>query len=157
MSVLSVLGFLVIWEAIYQLEWVNPMFLSSPLVIIKALYRLMTTGDLFEHLYLTLSHFTLGFVLSAVGGVIVGLILGWYRVLGEASDPFLTAMIGTPRIVLLPLITLWFGVGLLSKVIIVFIAAFFPIIINTMSGVRSLDQNHLRVAHAFGDNSLQIF
>jgi len=151
------LAFLVIWEIVYQLEWINPLFISSPFVIAEAMYRLITTGSLLEHIYTTLTHFTIGFLLAAVGGIITGLILGWYKLLGDALDPFLTAMIGTPRIVLLPLITLWFGVGLLSNVIIVFIASFFPIIINTMSGVRSLDQNHLRVARAFGAHSLQIF
>lgn len=148
---------MVIWEAVYQIGWINPLFLSSPLVIIEALYQLITTGNLLQHLQTTLTHFTIGFFAAAIGGIIVGLILGWYRTLGDALDPFLTAMIGTPRIVLLPLITLWFGVGLLSNVIIVFIASFFPIIINTMSGVRSLDRNHLRVARAFGAHPLQIF
>jgi NitT/TauT family transport system permease protein len=105
----------------------------------------------------TLGHFTVGFGLAAVSAVVLGLVFGWYRPLGAAFDPFLTAMLGTPRIVLLPLITLWVGVGFASKVLIVFLASFFPIILNTIIGVHSLDRNLLRVAGAFGATPLQTF
>jgi ABC-type nitrate/sulfonate/bicarbonate transport system permease component len=157
MGVTSVIVFLLVWETLYRFGFINPIFLSSPIRIIQVGFQLVQSGTLVEHLMFTLGHFLVGFGLAAIAGISIGLLLGWYKSLGEAFDPFLTAMIGTPRIVLLPLITLWVGVGFASKVLIVFIAGFFPIILNTISGVRSLDRNLLRVGNAFGATPLQIF
>ncbi|WP_407406232.1 ABC transporter permease [Peribacillus sp.] len=75
----------------------------------------------------------------------------------KAFDPFLTAMLGTPRIVLLPLIMIWMGFGFSNKVLLVFLAGVFAIILNTMSGVQNLDPNLTRVTKAFGASQLQTF
>ncbi|MCM3767113.1 ABC transporter permease [Neobacillus niacini] len=148
---------LILWELIYRLGVINPIFLSSPVQIIKVGYQLFVSGILLEHLVFTLRNFIVGFLLAASVGVVIGLITGWYKPLGKAFDPFLTAMLGTPRIVLLPLITLWVGVGFASKVLVVFLAGIFPIILNTMSGVQNLDPNLTRVAKAFGASPIQTF
>ncbi|SDH47457.1 NitT/TauT family transport system permease protein [Planococcus glaciei] len=148
---------LILWELIYRSGIVNPVFLSSPVQIVKVGYQLTLSGVLVENLLFTLRNFITGFLLAAVSGVFIGLIMGWYKPIGKAFDPFLTAMLGTPRIVLLPLITLWVGVGFASKVLVVFLAGIFPIILNTMIGVKNLDPNLTRVAKAFGASPIQTF
>jgi len=154
---ITVLTVLIFWELLYQLNFINPMFLSSPLQILTVGYDLTVSGILVENLAFTLRNFFFGFVLAAIVGILIGLVTGWYKPLGKAFDPFLTAMLGTPRIVLLPLITLWVGVGFTSKVLLVFLAGVFPIILNTMSGVQNLDPNLTRVAKAFGASPIKTF
>ncbi|GAB7057981.1 MULTISPECIES: ABC transporter permease [Paenibacillus] len=154
---MTVVVVLAVWEMLYRSGVINPIFLSSPIRIIKVGYQLTQSGVLLDNLLFTLGNFFVGFGLAAVLGIFVGLLMGWYRPLGKALDPFLTAMLGTPRIVLLPLITLWVGVGFSSKVLVVFIAGVFPIILNTMTGVRNLDPNLTRVAGCFGASAIQTF
>lgn len=154
---ITVVAVLVLWELLYKTGVINPIFMSGPSQIIKVGYQSIQSGVLVEHILFTLGNFFTGFMLAAIVGVLVGLITGWYRVIGKAFDPFLTAMLGTPRIVLLPLITLWVGVGFSSKVLIVFIAGVFPIILNTMTGVRNLDPNLTRVSSCFGASAIQTF
>lgn len=157
LGLITVILVLTIWETLYQLGVINPIFMSAPSQIVKVGYELTVSGDLTENLLFTLGNFSLGFGMAAIIGILVGLITGWYRPLGKAFDPFLTAMLGTPRIVLLPLITLWVGVGFSSKVVIVFIAGVFPIILNTMTGVKNLDTNLTRVSSSFGASAIQTF
>jgi ABC-type nitrate/sulfonate/bicarbonate transport system permease component len=153
----TVILVLAIWEILYQTGVINPIFMSAPSQIVLVGYELTMSGVLPENLLFTLGNFFVGFSFAAVIGVLIGLITGWYRPLGKAFDPFLTAMLGTPRIVLLPLITLWVGVGFSSKILIVFIAGVFPIILNTMVGVRNLDPKLTRVTKCFGASAIQTF
>nr|WP_304219943.1 ABC transporter permease [Fredinandcohnia onubensis] len=157
LGLITVILVLAIWETLYQIGIINPIFMSGPSRIVKVGYELTVSGDLIENLLFTLGNFSLGFGMAAAIGILVGLVTGWYRPLGKAFDPFLTAMLGTPRIVLLPLITLWVGVGFSSKVVIVFIAGVFPIILNTMTGVKNLDPNLTRVSSSFGASAIQTF
>ena len=83
--------------------------------------------------------------------------IGWYRRFSYAVDPFITFFYATPRIVLLPLLIIWFGIGIWSKIAVVFLGAFFAIVINTAAGVRNLDANLIKVARSFGATDLQLF
>jgi len=85
------------------------------------------------------------------------MLLGWYPRLRYALDPFVTFFYATPRIVLLPLFLIWFGIGINSKIAVIFLGAFFAILINTTAGVRSLDTQLIRVARSLGGGDLVIF
>jgi ABC-type nitrate/sulfonate/bicarbonate transport system permease component len=85
------------------------------------------------------------------------MVLGWYPRFRYALDPFVTFLYATPRIVLLPLFIIWFGIGVESKIAVVFLGAFFAVLINTTAGVRSLDTQLIRVARSLGGNDLAIF
>jgi ABC-type nitrate/sulfonate/bicarbonate transport system permease component len=94
--------------------------------------------------------FLIGYVLALVLGVPFGLVTGWFRNLNYFFEPWLSAFNATPRIALLPLVILWAGLGLASKVVIIFLGAFFPVAINTFLGVRTVDRNFVEVATTFG-------
>ena len=83
-------------------------------------------------------------------GLPLGVLIGRSRTLNAMLDPFITAFNATPRLVFLPLVMLWFGLGLWSKVVIVFIGALFPILINTYEGVRNADKTLINVVRSFG-------
>lgn len=147
--------FITLWELLPALGWVDPFFTSSPSRIIKAGGWLFAHG-LWHDIWISLVEFTIGMVLAIVLGVVVGFLVGWYRSLNAMFEPFITILNATPRIALLPLIILWLGIGMYSKVAAVFLGAFFPIAITVMKGVRNIDETLLRCAHSFGATDRQV-
>ena len=148
--------FLVLWELIPALGWVDPFFTSSPSRIITA------AGWLFEHglwndILVSLNEFGLGMILAIILGILIGMLLGWYRTLDAMFEPFITMLNAMPRVALLPLIILWLGIGIESKVAAVFLGAFFPIVITVMKGVKTVDETLLMCAHSFNASDRQIF
>jgi NitT/TauT family transport system permease protein len=111
---------------------------------------MFATGTIWAPLGVSASGFALGLGLAIVVGLPLGVLLGRSQTLNAMLDPFITAFNATPRLVFLPLVLLWFGLGLWSKVVIVFIGALFPILINSYEGVRNADKTLINVVRAFG-------
>ncbi len=155
----SVITFLVIWELIggtFQL--INPMFMSAPSLIGNAAYQLFfVTGEIWNDLRVSGIEFFFGFLLAVIVGIPFGIGTGWYRRMAYIFDPFTNAMNATPRVALLPLVIIWLGIGILSKVGIIFLGAVFPILINTRDGVKTTPYNLLTAAKSFGASEWQIF
>jgi ABC-type nitrate/sulfonate/bicarbonate transport system permease component len=150
----AVAGFLVAWE-LYGRS-INPIFLSYPTAIAAAAVELVGTGQLFAALLKSLQGLAIGFGLAIVIGIALGVLMGRYRVLHIALDPFLVALYATPGVALIPLIMLWLGLGLPAKVVIIFEACFFPIVINTYAGVRNVSRSMVDVARAYGASDRQV-
>jgi len=154
-AVLIVIG---IWQAIWSYtDWISPLFFSGPSAIAKAFWISLTQGNLLADLAFSGKNFTIGFGIALVTGVVIGVIIGWYRRIRLIFDPFLNALYAAPRIAMMPLIIIWFGIGMWSKVFIVFLSAFFPILVNTVAGIRNMDRDLLRAARAFCASDWQIF
>jgi ABC-type nitrate/sulfonate/bicarbonate transport system permease component len=150
--------FLITWELVgnvYQL--VNPMFMSAPSLIWKATVQLFGSGEIWNDLRVSGIEFAWGYFLSVVIGVPFGIAIGWYRKFAYTCDPFVNAMNATPRVALLPLVIIWLGIGILSKVGIIFLGAVFPLLINTRDGVKTTPHNLLTAARSFGASEWQIF
>lgn len=154
-GIVSVLTFLLLWELVYQLALIRPIFTSAPSRIIIAAQWLFANG-LWYDIWISTLEFTLGFGSAMLVGIVSGMILGWNRQLGAIFEPFINLFNATPRIALLPLLILWLGIGLLSKVAVVFLGALFPILVNTISGLRTLDPSLVYCARAFGATPRQI-
>jgi ABC-type nitrate/sulfonate/bicarbonate transport system permease component len=153
----SVLIFLGAWEAFSRSGVIKPLFISSPTAILKTCWDLFASGEIYNDLLVSGTEFFLGFILAVIISIPLGLIAGWYRKFFFVVDPFISALYATPRIALLPLIIIWLGIGIWSKVAIVFLGAFFPICVNTLSGVRTVDQELINAARSFGANDMRIF
>jgi NitT/TauT family transport system permease protein len=154
-AVLIVIG---IWQAIWSYtDWISPLFFSGPSAIAKAFWISLTQGNLLADLAFSGKNFAIGFGIALVSGVVIGVIIGWYRRIRLILDPFLNALYAAPRIAMMPLIIIWFGIGMWSKVFIVFLSAFFPILVNTVAGIRNMDRDLLRAARAFCASDWQIF
>ncbi len=149
--------FLIFWETAVALEWVNPLFTSSPSRIVAAGYEMFADGSIWPHLRVSGYEFVVGFGLAVLLGVPLGILMGWYGRLNAVLDPFVSALYATPRIALLPLIMIWFGIGLESKIAIVFLGAVFPILVNTITGVRTVSADFVKVARSFGASDRQMF
>lgn len=157
LRLLPTLVLLVIWEWAGNLSKTNQLFLSSPSAIIRAAAQEFAAGEIWNDLYVSGSEFVLGFSLAVVMGLPVGFAMGWYGSANQMLRPFVSAMNATPRVSLVPLLIIWFGIGLWSKVALVFLGALFPLIINMELGIRTLDESQLRVARSFNANDWQIF
>jgi NitT/TauT family transport system permease protein len=153
----AVAAFLLAWELVNRTSLVNPLFLSSPTAILATGARMWSTGELVEHLWTSGAEFTLGYLLAAGTAIPLGLAAGWYRRLGFVLDPFVAALNATPRVALMPLIVLWVGIGIWSKVAVIFLGAFFPICLNTFTGVRTVSDVHVRVARSFLAGDAHLF
>ena len=153
----AVLLVLAVWEYVWIKEWISPLFFSGPSAIAKQFWYLLTEGTLWEDILFSGKNFIVGLSLATLSGVVLGVIIGWYRRIRLLFDPFLNALYATPRIAMVPMIIIWFGTGWESKVFVVFISSFFPILVNTAAGIRSLDPDLLRAARAFCASDWQIF
>ena len=154
----AVVIFLTIWElAGNTFQLVNPMFMSAPSLIYKAAVQLFVSGEIYNDLRVSGLEFAWGYVLSVIFAVPFGIMVGWYRRASYVFDPFINAMNATPRVALLPLVIIWLGIGILSKVGIIFLGAVFPILINTRDGVKTTPYNLLTAARSFGASEWQIF
>ena len=153
----AVLLVVAVWEYVWIKEWISPLFFSGPSAIAKQFWDLLTEGTLWTDILFSGKNFIVGLSLATVSGVVLGVIIGWYRRIRLIFDPFLNALYATPRIAMVPMIIIWFGTGWESKVFVVFISSFFPVLVNTVAGIRSLDPDLLRAARAFCASDWQIF
>src|SRR3990167_5335449 len=154
----AVVTFLTIWELVGNtFQLINPMFMSAPSLIWKAAVGLFASGEIYNDLYISGIEFAWGYFLSVIFAVPFGIACGWYRRVSYIFDPFINALNATPRVALLPLVIIWLGIGVLSKVGIIFLGAVFPILINTRDGVKTTPHNLLNAAKSFGASEWQIF
>jgi NitT/TauT family transport system permease protein len=111
---------------------------------------MFATGSIWAPLGVSASAFAIGLALAIAAGLPLGVLLGRSTVLNAMFDPFITAFNATPRLVFLPLLMLWLGIGMWSKIAIVFVGALFPLLINTHEGVRNADKLLITVVRSFG-------
>lgn len=145
----GVLGLLV-WDIVARNVVHNALFLPTPGQVLQAGLKLVGSGELLKHIVASASHFLLGSVAGFVVGVLVGMPMATSRVVFDYLDAWLSALYTTPLVALTPLFIIWFGIGTLSKAVIVFLLVVFPVVINTMAGIRSVDRNLVDVAFSFG-------
>jgi len=157
LGTLSMLVFLALWEGAVRGGLVNPLFTSSPSRIVAAAIEMFADESFYGHLEVSAEEFFSGFGLAIVVGVPLGILMGWYSRVNAILEPFVSALYATPRIALLPLVVIWFGIGIASKVAIVFLGAIFPILVNTITGVRTIDADFIKVARSFGATDRQMF
>jgi ABC-type nitrate/sulfonate/bicarbonate transport system permease component len=158
LSALSVVVFLGIWQFVTSAGLIEPIFLASPLAIAKVAYeQFFITGDIYPHILVSLTEAFIGFALAIVFGVLLGLAMGRFERVREVLEPFVMALYSTPSVALLPLFILWLGIGLWSKVLIVFLGGVFAILVNTIAGVRGTNQRLIETARAFTASETEVF
>jgi NitT/TauT family transport system permease protein len=158
LGTIAVAIFLIAWELVGNVfQWINPMFMSAPSLIFKAGYDMFRSGEIYHDLYVSGVEFLGGYFLAAAVGIPFGIMTGWYKRMSYIFDPFVNALNATPRVALLPLVIIWLGIGILSKVGIIFLGAVFSILINTRDGVKTTPVNLLNAARSFGASEWMVF
>jgi len=156
LGLIAVIIFLSVWELIVNFEIVKPLLISSPSRIVVAAQWLFTHGFM-DDIKISATEFIVGYAVAIGIGIPLGILFGWYRRLNAVFDPFVSALYATPRVALLPLLILWLGIGIKSKMAVVFLGAFFPVLVNTLAGVRTIDEQLLKCARSFAATDRQIF
>ena len=136
---------------------VNPLFMSSPSAIARSAATLIASGELLEALKSSLATLLFGFVTASIIGVVLGLLIGRYKMVDAATDWLVNALYSTPLVAIMPLVILWFGLGDTAKLFIVCLLAVFPVLINTAAGVRNIPASLIDVGSAFAANERQVF
>jgi len=142
-------GFLLLWE-IASGRWIEPFLISSPSRILSSLVTGFTSGDLIQHTWVTFQEIAIGFPVGAISGIALGYSFGRSRLLAEIFEPIIIALNGIPRTALAPLFIVWLGIGLWSKVGVVFLLTFFLNFFNTYTGMRQMDREYVDLANLMG-------
>ena len=153
----AVLVFVAVWQLAAFRRLVPELFLPGPMDIANAFGAYIAKGQIWPDMWISGQELMYGFALSIIIGLPVGMLMGWYRRLNEALDPFVTFFYSIPRVALTPLLIVWFGIGINSKIAVVLLGAIFAIVINTAAGVRNLDPALIKAARSFGASDAQLF
>jgi ABC-type nitrate/sulfonate/bicarbonate transport system permease component len=162
-SFLSPLVLLALWEILGRVGVIDTRFFPVPTSIFRVLWQMFQPtdqfpqGELWFHLSASLSRIAIGFVIGAVPGVVVGLAMGLFRPIRAAIQPLIDATFPIPKIALLPLFIMIFGIGEQSKYAIIATAVIYLVLINTVSGVRNIDQIYLDVGKNFRASKWMMF
>jgi ABC-type nitrate/sulfonate/bicarbonate transport system permease component len=149
-KLISILGGLVLWHILATRIINDTALLVSPLIVLSKGYdMLFVTADLYPHLYASSSIFFHGMLLATLVGVPVGFMMALSPVVRDYLTPWMTALYTTPRIAFAPVLLLWFGIDLTSKIIIVFLGCVFPILINSFYGMRVVSREFVEVGRSF--------
>lgn len=156
-SILSPLILLGMWEICARTGVIDVRFFPAPSNVIRHLIEMIGTGDLWRHLAASLYRLIVGFLVGCVPAIMIGLAIGLYRPVRAAFDPLISATYPIPKSSLLPLILLIFGLGESSKIAMVAIGVFYPVVINTAAGVRQIAPIFLDVGQNFGASRFNMF
>jgi NitT/TauT family transport system permease protein len=170
-----------LWELTVSLKWLDPRFFPAPSTVGNALWNLIAKGELLGpfwllpekiragewqgalkvlgegHLWISLFRIFAGFLLGAIPGIILGVMMGMNRTIRVALDPVISAIYVLPKIAILPLVMLIFGIGEISKIVIVSVASFFLVLINTTAGVRDIEPIFFEAGYNYGASRWQMF
>jgi NitT/TauT family transport system permease protein len=144
------IAFLALWEVATRRGWIDKFFVSQPTVLAAQIAEWTWSGFIFRHLWVTLKETIIGFVLGTLLGVSVGFAFAQWQKLAYIFDPLMVALNAMPRVVLAPLFILWFGLGLLSKVVMVISLVFFVVFFSTFTGLREVDRDLINNARILG-------
>lgn len=142
-------GFLLFWE-IASGRWIEPFLISSPSRIFLSMISGFKEGDLLQHTWVTFQEIAIGFPIGAIAGIALGYGFGRSRLLAEIFEPIIIALNGIPRTAVAPLFIVWLGIGLWSKVGVVFLLTFFLNFFNTYTGMRQMDREYVDLASLMG-------
>jgi NitT/TauT family transport system permease protein len=154
---MAIAALLAVWETLPRLNLVDPTFLPPLSEVLAAWWRLLSTGQLTQHVEASLVRSLSGFGLAIVIAVPLGLLIGWYRPLATLLNPLLEVFRNTAPLALLPVFVLILGLGETSKVAIILYGCAWPILLNTISGVRTVDPLLIKSARSFGLSPLRLF
>jgi NitT/TauT family transport system permease protein len=157
LSVASPIALFVLWEIAARAHWIDVRFYPAPSSIARTFGTMLANGTLLANTLITLERFAIGIVVGGVPALLLGLAMGLYRPIYAIVDPLISATYPVPKSAILPLILLVFGIGEASKIAMVAIGMFYPVVINTAAGVRQIDRMYFDVGRNYGARGWAVF
>lgn len=154
---LVLIALIVIWEAYVTIFAVSPFILPSPFAVADSVVTLLSDPRTWNHTMVTLIEIVCGFVIAVVVGIVLGGVLGKIPWLESSLNPLIVGLQVMPKVALIPLFIVWFGFGLTSKIVLAAVIAFFPIMTNTILGIKSVERGHRDVMLALNASRWQTF
>lgn len=154
-SVSAIAVILIVWQTVCSVELVESFMLPSPVQVVKTLIAEFPV--LFGHAAITLAEAFLGLVIGIMLGFIVAVLMDHYDALYKAFYPLIVLTQTVPTVAIAPLLVLWFGYGMLPKVVLIVVTTFFPIAVGLLNGFKSADQDSINLLRAMGGSRVQIF
>lgn len=149
-GLLGFIAVIAVWEVTANLGLFRKSLLSTPSLIWRAATQDFGSGAIWPHISVSATEFAIGFAVSLIIGIPLGLAIGWFRRVDAFLSLLLAGLNATPNVALIPLIVLLAGIGLESKVIVVFLSAFFAVVVTTFTGMQSVARRHLEITRSFG-------
>ncbi len=156
-SWIAVAVLLAVWQIAPNAGWIDKTFLPPLSSVLHAWWQLAQSGDLWIDVQASLQRSLTGFGIALLAGIPLGLLIGWYPLAAELLSPVLAIFLNTAAIALLPVFTLIMGIGETSKVAIILYASIWPILYNTISGVRNVDPLFIKSARSLGLSHIRLF
>jgi ABC-type nitrate/sulfonate/bicarbonate transport system permease component len=157
LAVLAPLVLLAIWELFARASLIDTRFFPAPSAILEQMGHMMATGELWTNLFVSLRRLFIGFWVGLVPALVLGVVMGLSRPVRAALGPLVSGTYPIPKSALLPLILLIFGIGETSKVVMVAIGVFYPVVLNTVAGVMQVAPVYYEVADNFGASKWKVF
>ncbi|MFP4040458.1 MAG: ABC transporter permease [Desulfosudaceae bacterium] len=149
--------FLGIWELVARLGVIPGQFFLPPFSeVVVEFYRLSAAGVLGDHFLSSLRRVLIGFVAGSIAGVAVGTLMGWRSIIDKTLNPIISLFYPIPALGWIPLLMLWIGINELLPVILIFICSFFPVLYNTVTGIKGVDKDYILVARTLGATEIRI-
>jgi NitT/TauT family transport system permease protein len=156
-EILPVAIFLVIWEVVARLNLIPGQFFFPPFsVVMDEFYHLISNGVLLDNFLSSLIRVLIGFFTGSAGGVVVGIMMGWNETTNKALHPIFSLLYPIPALGWLPILMLWMGIGELLPITIIFICSFFPVLYNTITGIKNVPKDFIRIAEILGASRIKI-
>jgi NitT/TauT family transport system permease protein len=149
-------AFLIVWETASRTGLVDPLFASSPSLIVAKFAEMIGDGSIWPHVAATAGVMSAGFGLAVMVGVPIGILMGRSELINATAEPFVAALYASPQVAFLPLLIIWLGIGFTSKVALVFIGTVIIMIINTETGVAQVDPRLIETARSFTASERQV-
>jgi ABC-type nitrate/sulfonate/bicarbonate transport system permease component len=156
-KLISPMLILAVWEAVARLGWIDPWFLPPLTGVFKTLVEMVVSGELILHTAISLGRAVSGYAMGAVVGVSLGLLIAWSKIVEDFFDPLIELIRPLSAFALIPIFFLWFGIGDTSKIMIIFKSCFFPIVINTIAGIKGVDNKLIMAARSLGADGHQMW
>jgi ABC-type nitrate/sulfonate/bicarbonate transport system permease component len=154
-NILSIVTFALLWEMAGRM--MDTTLIPPLSKIASAWLRLLMNGKLLENLAMSLWTLAAGFLLAVTLGIFIGVLMGRFSQVEHFLDLYINALMSAPMTAFVPLLIMWFGLGVQSRIAVVFLFAFFVIVINTMTGVKQVDRIFVEMARSFGAKELEVF
>ncbi len=149
-AILSLIGLVGLWQLGASAGWIGSLFLPAPVAIGRALWALTVSGELWKHLSASLTRLAIGWALGTVFGIAVGVAVGLWSAVRSPAMAVVAALFPIPKIALVPLFIIWFGIGEGSKIVTLSFGVFFPTVIATVGGVDNVSRSLIRMGQSFG-------